>query len=225
MMRRIGKRNRVVSSRVIASNNIVKIENALNNMVGQPVKKAMDYLARFGFDNTELNGQDGYRKTSGINQYDTWAGYEDESGNYVKLYYTMVRDRNRGGNAFVGEKLRGVYVDGYDVEASTRTRKRSIKASGMRIRASVNSMKDPFEMIEVSRYAFTQEWENNYTGNPNTSWDNIFDNALDAFMRYADDEASGFLLDQFHNGEIDEEEMVDLFDQWVNFSDLNDFDV
>ena len=63
-MRRIGKRNRVVSNRVIASNNIVKIENALNNMVGQPVKKAMDYLARFGFDNTELNGQDGYRKTS-----------------------------------------------------------------------------------------------------------------------------------------------------------------
>ena len=127
-MRRIRK-NRVVSSRVIASNNIVKIENALNNMVGQPVKKAMDYLSRFGFDNTELNGQDGYRKTSGINQYDTWAGYEDESGNYVKLYYTMVRDPNRGRDAFVGGKLRGVYVDGYDVEASTRTRKRSITAA------------------------------------------------------------------------------------------------
>jgi hypothetical protein len=43
-------------------------------------------------------------------------------------------------------------------------------------------------------------------------------------MSYADDEASDFLLDQFRNGEIDEEEMVDLFDQWVNFSDLNDFD-
>lgn len=219
-MKRFGKNRLTASARVFASNNIVKIENALNNMVGQPVKKAMDYLARFGFDNTELNGQDGYRKTSGINQYDTWAGYEDESGNYVKLYYTMVRDRNRGRDAFVGGKLRGVYVDGYDVEASTRTRKRSIKAGYQ----SFGNSGNPWADIEVLKDSYIKQWWRDYDSDPVTSWDNVFDNALAAFQSYADDEASGFLLDKYTSGEIGDGDMRQEFDDFVTFSDLNDFD-
>ena len=90
------------------------IEKKLSGMIGKPVSQAANFLARYGFDNTELNGQDGYRKTSGIDSYDTWAGYENNDGYYVKLYYTMERDRNRGtGNRFTWGILTDFYVDRY----------------------------------------------------------------------------------------------------------------
>ena len=129
------KKNRVIKA---SQYNLGHLENILNDMVGEPnsARRAMDYLTQRGFDNTELNGQDGYRKTSGVNQYDTWAGFEDEDGHYVKLTYTMVRDRARGGNAFKAGKLRGVYCEGYenDIQSSRRIRKRPIKASSSTIR-------------------------------------------------------------------------------------------
>lgn len=144
------RRKRIVASK----NDIVAIENQLNAMVGGPAKKAMDYLARYGFDNTELNGKDGYRKTSDIDQYDTWAGYEDEDGHYVQLTYTMVRDSDRGRNAFKAGKLRGVYVEGYDIDASTKTRKRSIKAA-----ESYGWVVEDWEATDAYDFALDHGWD------------------------------------------------------------------
>lgn len=154
--RRISASRRLRKSIVASRNDIVKIENALNGMVGGPATKAMDYLARFGFDNTYLNGKDGYRNTSDIDQYDTWAGYEDEDGHYVKLTYTMVRDRNRGGNAFKAGKLRGVYVEGYEIDASTKTRKRPIKAA-----ESYGWVVEDWEAWDAYEFALDNGWDQN----------------------------------------------------------------
>jgi hypothetical protein len=105
------------------------IENKLKDMIGKPVSQAANFLAKYGFENTELNGQDGYRKTSGIDSYDTWAGYENNEGYYVKLYYTMERDHKRGGNRFTWGILTDFHVDKYDVTASSDVKRKSVKAS------------------------------------------------------------------------------------------------
>lgn len=283
------------------------IEKKLSEMIGKPVKDAANFLYRYGFDNTELNGADGTRKTTGIDSYDTWAGYENNDGYYVKLYYTMERDRKRGGNAFAWGILTDFYVDRYDVEASTRTRKTPIKADAADVyengefeqycvydadtleiidvledkdsaiaradeyrrnhpRAYVaidyqivdengellndddNSViyapdpvesstrirktpvraaaydHNPWEQIELSKPAFIAQWQSESEGEPDTSWDNIFENALEDFKLYADDEASGNILDDFIDGDLDEIDMVNEFEQFIMWKDLAEYD-
>ena len=110
-----------------------------------------------------------------------------------------------------------------------RRNKRSIKATNRpapRRRAiKANMFGSPYEDIERSKDAFIQEWSNEYTGTPTTSWDYIFEGALEEFTRYADDEASGFIEQKFYDGELTTEDMLGEFEQFVMWRDLADYDV
>ena len=98
-----------------------------------------------------------------------------------------------------------------EIEESVRT----VKAS---------TYGDAFEDIERSKDAYIQRWSEEYEGTPATSWDNIFDNVLEEFTRYADDEASGFILEKFENGEYTAEDMDNEFEQYIMWLDLNEYD-
>lgn len=83
---------------------------------------------------------------------------------------------------------------------------------------------DPYEIIELNKDAYIQDWENNYEGNPGTSWENIWNNVLEDFKAYADDEFSGFLELQFEQGKLSADDMCSEFDDFLQFRDLSIYD-
>ena len=88
---------------------------------------------------------------------------------------------------------------------------------------------DPFLVIKQNRDAYIYKWSEDYDGNPNSSWDKIFDEVENEFETYADDEASSdgtsrTLIERFDDGEIDEYDMDNEFDQWVEWLDLSTYD-
>lgn len=109
---------------------------------------------------------------------------------------------------------------------SNRLNRKSVRAS--------KSANDMLEWILLSKEAYIQEWSNNYIGQPNTSWDNIFDNVVNEFELYAEDEASAemdknrnwgkTLKEQYYDGEISAEDVEDAFDGWVIWEDLSEYD-
>ena len=102
------------------------------------------------------------------------------------------------------------------VSASRRIRKRSIKAS---------TSSDMYEIFRINKDAYIWQFGEDYTGTPKTGWDNVYDNVVDEFMRYADDEASEFILEKYESGEYTDNDVLDEFDQFLMFRDLNDYDV
>ena len=120
-------------------------------------------------------------------------------------YYTNVYDPKK--DAYSSE-----YVGASNRPAP---RRRSVKAS---------TYGDAFETIERSKDAYIQRWSEEYEGTPATSWDNIFDNVLEEFTRYADDETSGFILEKFENGEYTADDMDNEFEQYIMWLDLNEYD-
>lgn len=123
------------------------------------------------------------------------------------------------------------------VAAARKNMRRSIanscRLNHKSIRAS-KSANDMLEYILLSKEAYIQEWSNNYTGQPNTSWDNIFDNVVTEFELYAGDEASAemdknhnwgkTLEEQYYDGEISAEDVENAFDSWVMWKDLAEYD-
>lgn len=86
------------------------------------------------------------------------------------------------------------------------------------------------ELLTGSADAYIQEWSDRYSGDPDTSWDNIFDNVLFDFTLYAEDEASAnenglTLLDRVEQGIATDDDIFNEFDQFIMFRDLNDYDV
>lgn len=104
-------------------------------------------------------------------------------------------------------------------------RKRPIKAS---------TGGDMLEDIRLSKDAYIQRWSEDYEGTPATSWENIWDNVVNEFELYADDEASSHsddrgmygptIKERFDSGEIDAEDVEYEFDEWVMWLDLSDYD-
>jgi hypothetical protein len=90
------------------------------------------------------------------------------------------------------------------------------------IRATVDG--NPYEIIELNKDAYIQDWENNYEGYPGTSWENIWNNVLEDFKAYADDEFSGFLELQFEQGKLSADDMCSEFDDFIQFRDLSIYD-
>lgn len=127
----------------------------------------------------------------------------------------------------------GAYTTEYDIKkirrrfgvsASRGVRKRSIKASRFGGYQSFGNSGNPFADIEALKDAFIKEWWRDYDGDPETGWDNIFENALADFEAYANDEASGFLMEQYENGEIGDGDMRNEFDQFTMWKDMNEYD-
>lgn len=86
-----------------------------------------------------------------------------------------------------------------------------------------------FSELLGDKDAYIQEWSTDYEGTPNTSWDNIFDNAVEMFERYCDDEASAdsdgrTIKDRFNAGVLTDRDIAGEFRDWVLFEDLNEYD-
>lgn len=142
---------------------------------------------------------------------------------YDKTYYK--------GNKFFSEKFFESEDDAIDYKskcdkfigrylfASRRIRKRSIRASEFGRYQSFGNSGDPFADIEALKDAYIKEWWRDYD-DPETGWDNIFYNALEDFKAYADDAASGFLIEQYENGEIGDGDMRYAFDKFTMRKDM-----
>ena len=90
------------------------------------------------------------------------------------------------------------------------------------------------EDIRLGKDAYIQQWSEDYEGTPATSWENIWDNVVNEFELYADDEASSHadghgmygptIKERFDSGEIGAEDVEYEFDSWVMWLDLSDYD-
>ena len=110
----------------------------------------------------------------------------------------------------------------------TANKRRSVKSACGKKSIKATYDDGMYSDIELSKDAFIDEWQRDYNGTPNTSWDNIFDNVLDEFKRYCEDEASaedGYTVDEYYrNGEYNDTDVLNVFDGWVLWLDLNDYD-
>lgn len=108
--------------------------------------------------------------------------------------------------------------------------KRNIKASAQR--RPIKAATDEYMLSEVigQKDAIINEWRSTYDGEPSTSWDEIFDNVVNDFELYCDDEASAmgtdrFLKERFDSGELSESDMLTEFYDFIRFIDLADYDI
>ena len=97
------------------------------------------------------------------------------------------------------------------------------------VTGSMNFSDDPYEIIKLRRDKIIERWHDEYTGEPQTSWVNIFDGLLAYFESYADDGASDdgsgdCLVERFDMGNIDEYDMYDEFLSFVEWQDIAEFD-
>lgn len=114
--------------------------------------------------------------------------------------------------------IRGEFDDYF--RASTRSRRMSITATT-----------DEFMLSEVigEKETIIDEWRNTYDGEPSTSWDEIFDNVVNDFELYCDDEASSYgedrtLKEKFDAGVLSESDMLTEFYDFIRFIDVSDYD-
>lgn len=106
--------------------------------------------------------------------------------------------------------------------------RRNIKASSMpaprRKLIKADTDRNPWEDIELNKSAYINRWQREYEGEPDTTWDNIWDNVLEEFKLYANDEASGFIEDKFYNGELSADDMDNEFEHFIMWADLGVYD-
>lgn len=80
-------------------------------------------------------------------------------------------------------------------------------------------------LIEEKRESFMKVLQDQTTGEPRTSWNYVLDGLLYDFEAYANDEASEFIDEQYSRGEIDDNEILWQFEQFVMFlEDINEYD-
>lgn len=85
------------------------------------------------------------------------------------------------------------------------------------------------EILNENREYFIQQLEEIYTGEPETNWNNIFDNIIDEFESYADDEAStdengDTIQTNYEQGNYDEIDINNSFDNFIMFLDIREYD-
>lgn len=148
--------------------------------------------------------------------YDYLTDHGDGQGGFNKIVERQRVDYNALRNSWYRDTIPDDDLVEYSVKSSTRSRKRSIKAAAYG--------HNPWEQIELSKPDIIAQWQSESEGEPDTSWDNIFENALEDFKLYADDEASGNILDEFIEGDFDEIDMYNEFEQFMMWKDLADYD-
>lgn len=95
----------------------------------------------------------------------------------------------------------------------------------------ISDSDDPFRIIRLRKDKIVARWKREYTGEPATSWEEIFDNAEYDFEAYCEDEMSNggdeqerTLQEQYSDGDINEYDMYDEFISFVNWVDMSDYD-
>ena len=85
--------------------------------------------------------------------------------------------------------------------------------------------KNLMETFVTDREAFLETVKENFEGEPRTSWDNILDGVLAWFAAYCDDDASNWLRERYESGEVDTDELLWEFEQFLwGLEDINDYD-
>ena len=79
-------------------------------------------------------------------------------------------------------------------------------------------------LLSRAKTSFISMFKREYDGLPNTSWDNIYDNLVAEYLSYAEDEASDFIGDKYKSGEVAVHEILDDFEQFILFKDINEYD-
>lgn len=99
------------------------------------------------------------------------------------------------------------------------------------MKISINCATDEYMLSKVigEKETIIDEWSSEYDGEPSTSWDTIFDNVVDEFERYCDDEASSYgedrtLKEKFDAGVLSEADMLSEFYDFIRFIDISDYD-
>lgn len=85
------------------------------------------------------------------------------------------------------------------------------------------------EILNDNREYFIQQLETGHTGEPETNWNNIFDNLIDEFESYAGDEASAdengnTIQTNYEQGNFDEIDISNSFDNFIMFIDITEYD-
>ena len=85
------------------------------------------------------------------------------------------------------------------------------------------------KILNNNREAFIQQLEENYTGEPETNWNNIFDNLIAEFESYAGDEVSAdengnTIQTNYEQGKFDEIDINNSFDSFIMFIDITEYD-
>lgn len=153
------------------------------------------------------------------------AYYDKETHTYSSVEkvpdYHRVEARYRIKNPNENIKLEDIkeYFSTKSVDAACG-KKRNIKAA---------LYDNAYEDIEISRDAYIQQWQDEYEGEPSTSWDHIFDMILDDFVLYCGDEASTdetgkTIEEKYESGEYTSADVEDEFDNWIMWISLDDYD-
>lgn len=80
-------------------------------------------------------------------------------------------------------------------------------------------------LLTEKRAEFMKLLKENTEGEPRTSWDNVLDGLLMWFEIYCSDETSEFLDEKYNSGEIDDNEILWEFEQFIVYAeDINDYD-
>ena len=144
----------------------------------------------------------------------SWKGMVDNSGDHPEA---TLSDLKASIN-FVLKKA--------GVTAACSGKKKSVKAS---------YPNDMLETVLRNKDAYIQRWQEDYEGEPKTSWDNIFDTVVEDFTLFCDDEASAdldkstgwfgdTLATKFADGEITADDINAEFESFIRFLDLNEYD-
>ena len=85
------------------------------------------------------------------------------------------------------------------------------------------------EILNNNREAFIQQLEENYNGEPETNWNNIFNNIIVEFESFVEDEASAdengkTIWTNYEQGVFDEIDISNSFDNFIMFLDIKEYD-
>lgn len=87
------------------------------------------------------------------------------------------------------------------------------------------------EVINEYREYYIQKLEEDFTAEIKTNWNNIFNNVVTEFECYVDDEASALycndgntVKESYDNGYFDEADIRTIFDSFVMFIDIEQYD-
>ena len=85
------------------------------------------------------------------------------------------------------------------------------------------------EILNNNREAFIQQLEEIYNGEPETNWNNIFNNIIVEFESFAEDEASAdengkTIQTNYEQGVFDEIDISNNFDNFIMFLDIKEYD-
>lgn len=88
-------------------------------------------------------------------------------------------------------------------------------------------------ILNEYREAYIQQlqgyWAKDYTEEPKTNWNNIFNNIIGEFESYADDEAStdengNTIQENYEQGNYSENDIDNLFDMFIMYLDISEYD-